>query len=535
MTVVLGINGLTDRLHDASAALVIGSRLVALVEQERLSRKKRAFGEAPKDAIREVLSIAQITAADVERIAYPWSPELMGIPKDEVDAEIQSWLLDAGWSRRKLPGIHYLPHHEAHAWSGVPFTVLEPSDRVMALVLDGSGESTSGGLFKLEHDRWSRRWSISMSASLGIYYEAATQLLGFSWGQEGKTMGLAAYGREGSIELGGVVDDRLMTVPTAKRIDGSAELYYSSLKSDVITALGPHLPVGATFLERADFALSAQMRMEERILEYVAEATRDCDVLVLAGGVALNCTINAKVADICDKASTRLVIPPPASDAGIAMGAAVAYSDDPAACRTENDASLGREYEPDTIARRVAKRGGVVTEVDVTEVAEMVHQGRVCGWFSGKAEAGPRALGNRAILAMPNTESLRDRVNCIKGRESWRPLAPSVTQAEFDRSFLGTPSAHMLIASEVTADARARLRGIVHADGSARPQVVTSPSPFRSLIQALGRLTGTEAVICTSFNGPGEPIVYSPEDALACARRLRLDAVAGDSWCVKIA
>jgi carbamoyltransferase len=170
-----------------------------------------------------------------------------------------------------------------------------------------------------------------------------------------------------------------------------------------------------------------------------------------------------------------------------------------------------------------------------TLAEELLDRSLVCGWFEGRSEVGPRALGKRAIVGRPDSVAVRDRVNLLKGRESWRPLAPSLSAAEFDRSFAGsTPSAHMLIAASAAPGVDSRLAGVIHVDDTSRPQVVRHAGPYRRLLAEMGRAADVEAVICTSFNRAGQPLVYSPEDALSAARAMGLDLLAGDGWCARL-
>jgi carbamoyltransferase len=175
--------------------------------------------------------------------------------------------------------------------------------------------------------------------------------------------------------------------------------------------------------------------------------------------------------------------------------------------------------------------GADVKDVATEEVVSLLaEQSLVLGWFEGRSEIGPRALGRRSVIARPDSVKVRDRVNFMKGRESWRPLAPSLTEAEFDRSFENSiPSPYMLINATNSAR-REMLGGVIHVDGTSRPQVVDEAGPYRALLTAMGESTGCEAVICTSFNMAGEPIVYSPADALTSARAMHLDGLAGDGW-----
>jgi carbamoyltransferase len=286
-----------------------------------------------------------------------------------------------------------------------------------------------------------------------------------------------------------------------------------------------------TFNQRADVAFAAQQCVGERVMAYARELTESADGLVLAGGVALNCTINASVAAYCRARNVELVIPPPASDTGVAIGAAAAAVEDPLTIQPIEEPFLGLDYPPHRVVAELRGMGANVRDATVEEIASLlIERSLVLGWFEGRSEIGPRALGKRSVIARPDNVRIRDRVNFLKSRESWRPLAPSLTAAEFGRSFENSvPSRHMLINATNSAR-REKLSGVIHADGTSRPQVVDAAGPYRTLLATVGEGTGCEAVICTSFNMAGEPIVYSPAEALASATAMNLDGLAGDGW-----
>jgi carbamoyltransferase len=378
---------------------------------------------------------------------------------------------------------------------------------------------------------------LPQASSPGIYYEAATQYLGFRWGDEGKTMGLAAYGRNLNIEVPSLSDQRFYgSIPTQKTLEDSPRHVHAGVRYSIIEAFRALHGNDLSFNQRADIALASQYVIMQRILDYVTELLDEIDILILSGGVALNCATNAQVAALCDAKGVRLIIPPPASDTGVALGSSLAGVDDPTSVEPLDDAFLGRMYTADMIAHELRKENVIVKEADTQElVLKLLEQSAVCGWFEGRSEIGPRALGKRSIIARPDSTALRDRINVLKGRESWRPLAPSLTQSEFERSFAGSiPSSYMLINAFISGNARNRLASVVHVDDTSRPQVVTSSGAYHTLLKEMGKLNGTEAVICTSFNRAGEPIVYTPVEALQSARAMKLDYLAGDGWYISL-
>jgi len=215
----------------------------------------------------------------------------------------------------------------------------------------------------------------------------------------------------------------------------------------------------------------------------------------------------------------------------------LAVSPDPVACVAEN-AFLGRGYEPGEIISRLTAAGAATRPVSPAELADgLLDHDVLCGWFEGRAEVGPRALGKRSVLARADSARVRDRLNVIKGRENWRPLAPSVLSSEFTASFRGVPSPYMLINCTASTSAAKPLAGVIHVDNTARPQVVDGVlegGPYAALLKEIENRTGHASVTCTSFNPAGMPIVYTPEDAYRAAAQMGLDLLAGDGWCVPI-
>lgn len=275
------------------------------------------------------------------------------------------------------------------------------------------------------------------------------------------------------------------------------------------------------------------MTLEQAVLDIISEC--ESHTIVFAGGTALNCSLNGKIADALQKTGQTLVVPPCASDTGIAIGAAAYVTDRVEQVQKCSTALLGRQFDPDQIASVLRRHCLSADQASPKDVSDAIQSGAVIGWFAGRAEIGPRALGARCIIARTDSERIRDRINVMKGRESWRPLAPAVTDSEFSEGFVGQPSPYMLVAAKVRPGAT-NLRGVTHVDGSARPQLVAGAlTPYKAVIDSLGRTAELPpAVICTSFNHAGEPMVYSPEDALASALNMKLDAIAGDGWMCRL-
>lgn len=528
MSVILGLNGYPDSAHDPGAALVIDGVIVAAVEEERLNRVKRAFGHIPVRSIAEVLSIAGLQVSDVDSIAYPWDPALASADAGVIQRVVQGWL-----GPGPQPSVHFVPHHEAHAFCGLSYVPGGfAGKRIAVIVTDGSGESSSGAIYMWDGARLNARWLVPVPSSLGIYYEALTRVVGFGWGEEGKTMGLAAYGRPSGVSVPRP-PEALIAGPPRPR-DRSYNAHAKALEERVAEFRRLAGPV-TTFNQRADVAFAGQAAAGNALQGLLKAADSDVTELVMSGGFALNCSVNAEIAELLAERDVRLTVPPPANDAGVALGAAVAIALAEGSAIWQSSAYLGRTAEPDAAVAALEKLGARVVRATPDDVADRLVDGKaVFGWFMGRAEIGPRALGRRAILARADNTAVRERVNFLKGRESWRPLAPSLTPRQAAASLSGKGSPYMLQSTTILESAAAELAGVMHVDGSTRPQVVEEQDAFTDLLLEAGRRVGCEALICTSFNRANEPIVYTAEDAYASALKMRLDGIAGDGWLAEI-
>ncbi|MBB1501865.1 hypothetical protein H5397_10600 [Propioniciclava sp. MC1683] len=526
--IVLGVNGFFNADHDAGSCLVVDQKVVAAVEEERLGRVKRAPHQDPGVSALEVLSLGDIDHQAVDVVAYPWVPEPLGLdPMREAERILQT-LRARGVRLRRTVEVRFVPHHQAHAWVGLTYLPVQERHRAAVLALDGSGESTSGALFHVREGRPTLVWHLPLESSLGAFYEGATAAIGFAWGQEGKTMGLASYGTV-------VGEFPPLPTPEARRFEGPLPQLshdYLTIVKGFARQLTMALGEPNTFMERAKVAAFAQEHLTRSVKGLIGEA--DAPTIVLSGGTALNCAMNGDMATWLAHRGQRLVVPPPANDAGVALGAAVAVASEEGPVEQLDTALLGREFTTGQIGDAMTSLGARMADCSTEHLVDRLRAGETIGWFAGRAEIGPRALGARCVIARPDSEALRDRINVAKGRESWRPLAPSVTSAEFERSFEGCPSRYMLKASLVRPGAQG-LRGVTHVDGTARPQVVPPAGTYSEVVAGMGSDSTPQAVICTSFNRAGEPIVYSPRHALLSARSMGLQALAGNGWIVDLA
>ncbi len=548
--IILGVNGWSSRSHDSSAALIVDGEIKAFVEEERITRFKHAFGQLPHRAIQECLAIADVAATDIDELAIGWdyhkkySQRGLPLPAESKDlAEV--YLPHQVFERNPNMRISAIEHHRAHAASVVRANAIG-SRTAAVLVVDGQGEDVSTSLWTYRGGALEKIQDWPVANSLGYYYEAHNRILGFDFLDSGKTMGLASYGKTILTPNPFKLDEQgfsaPFTVALATDTTDEQQAVVNAWFPQLLAAYGLDPTTGVWDLwatrkteftqHQKNIAYTIQQHVQE-VLLHLAHYAKDktgADVLCIAGGVGLNCPSNTAVA--MSGLFDEVFVTPFASDQGVSLGAALEAAD-------AHDAPFspytGREFSDDDIQATITKyalKASRQTDI-ASHVAQKVHDEQIVGWFQGKAEQGPRALGNRSILANPTVIGMNDRVNKLKSRELWRPLAPSMLDTEAHRIFeepLDSP--HMLQAFHVRTEFRQALPAVVHTDGSARPQTVTETDNPRyfALLTALKNLTGYGVVLNTSFNGPAEPIVYTPEEAVRMFLNTDLDGLALGNW-----
>jgi predicted NodU family carbamoyl transferase len=547
---VLGINGWPDRSHHAAACVLDDGVLVAFAEEERFTRRKNAPNAAPIQAAKFCLETAGIGLDSIEVVAFGWDlPRLhrdRGLPWTATDADFLDNLLPSRmFSRRRDPELVFVPHHLAH---GASAYYLADLSSAAILVMDGQGETESISLAHGRDGKLSILESLPPSWSLGYLYEAVCEYVGLGSNDAGKLMGLAGHGRRYELPVLTVdgTDVRFPGVPPNLRSivapDEHDEMLsfwrrrlpeVLSVPGNYRTGTGSRRGTTRDPADYRDLAASVQWALERAV---TALATRALELtgersLVLAGGVALNASANGVLLD--HPSVTNLFVQPIAHDSGVSLGAA-AYVAAAGADRIQpmgDTTALGPQFSPDQARRALDSVGIAYSRVEEPwrTAADLIAGGKVIGWFQGRAEAGPRALGHRSILALPSDVALRDHINRdVKRREMWRPFAPSMPRDASAR-YLGRdePFPYMIVATDVPADVRPTISGVVHADGSTRPQTVSAEVDpmYAALLAAVGTRTGHPVVLNTSFNGRDEPIVGSPADAIAAFRAMPLDAL----------
>ncbi|QCQ91356.1 carbamoyltransferase family protein [Rhodococcus sp. SGAir0479] len=537
---VMGVNAV---FHDPAAAVVVDGRVVAAAEEERFNRRKHgkrpyAFStwELPEQAMRWCLAEAGITAADLDAVTYSYDP---GLVEPDLAGTEQDWeFLRTLYAERfprflttALPGVdpsvvRFLPHHLAHAASAA---LASPHRDCAVLVADGRGESTSYLAGEFRDGKFTPLASQRLPHSLGLMYEELTEHLGFARSSdEYKVMALGAYGTPRLLPE----FERLVTT-TGHGTFRVAPIDWASLAP----RRRPEEPWSPA---HADLACSAQRRLEDVLLELAGwlHARTGHPLLTLAGGVALNCVANTRLH--AEGPYDEVWVQPASGDAGTALGgallAAAELGDTP---RPRPGYDLGRGWT-DAELEHALLAAAVPYErpPDIAEtVAEALAQDRIVGWFQGRAEFGPRALGRRSLLAHPTPAANIDRLNAVKGREQFRPVAPMVA-ADRAAEVFGrgpVPSPYMLFVHDVAPDWQDRLAAVTHVDGTARVQTVdprTEPLVSR-MLAAFERRTGVPVVVNTSFNTAGRPMVDSPRDALECFGSAPIDLLALGPYAVR--
>ncbi|MFF9488002.1 carbamoyltransferase [Streptomyces sp. NPDC014676] len=538
---ILGINAL---FHDPAAALVIDGRTVAAAEEERFSRRKHgkrplpfSAWELPEQAAAWCLKRAGLRPEDLDAVAYSFDPALarpagaMGL-HDPWDHLRLTYAREApGFLRTALPGldpglVRFVPHHMAHAASGA-FAAPDAGD-CSVLVLDGRGERASHLAARRVGDRLEPLRAQDLPHSLGLVYEELTEHLGFLRScDEFKVMALASHGTPRMLpEL------RRYVYPT-----GDGGFHAAGVPwHDLCAPRGPDEPWTR---DHADVAASAQAVLEETLLDLVRwlHGRTHGSVLTLAGGVALNCVANSRIAR--EGPFSRVWVQPAAGDAGTALGGALLLSagagDEP---EPMTGADLGRDWTDAELGAWL-KTASVPFErpADIAAtVARTLADNGIVAWFQGRSEYGPRALGHRSLLAHPGHAGNLERLNDVKGREQFRPVAPMVLAERAAGIFDGPlPSPYMLFVHEVAPAWRDRVPAVVHVDGTARVQTVDAAREplVARMLGEFERLTGLPVVVNTSLNTAGRPMVDDPRDALECFGSAPVDLLAIGPYAIR--
>jgi carbamoyltransferase len=556
------ILGLTT-LGDSAATLIKDGRIVAAAEEERFSRKKHHSG-FPFRAIRFCLDYAGIELKDVEHVGHYWKPWILrhkamqAVKAAFVSADMFKTRADRGVSQvaesylgmfrhpkrlREHFGpsdfkFHFFEHHQTHAASAF---FVSPFESAAILTWDGTGEDTTTLFSKGNGNKIEVLRRIKLPHSLGQFYSAVTNYIGFDMfaGDEWKVMGLAAYGKPKHYDF---FREKVLTTNgnggfkfNIQILDHHLAKHYK-FSDAIIKELGPSRQIGAELTEHHwDIACSAQKALEDtaiHLVKQIKELTHE-ENLCLAGGVAFNSVMNGRI--FHETPFRKFYVQPAAGDAGCSLGAALmvwhqklgkprdfvmnhaywgpGFSNDE--CRAALD-EAGLEYET------------LEDQVLLPRLAKMISDGAIIGWFNGRMELGPRALGARSFLADPRRADMREILNHkVKLREWFRPLAPSM-QEEHGMEVFGVEhhDPFMITVIRVAEEYRSKIPAVVHVDGTARPQMVSRETNPRywELINEFKKITGIPMLLNTSFNVQ-EPIVCTPQDAIRTFKNANFDAL----------
>lgn len=573
----LGINA---AYHDCAAALVRDGRVVAAAEEERFTRIKHGkrpvpftTWQLPYHAINYCLAEAGIHLRDVDHIVYAYDPQLL-MPAGNRDENIVlplepskagfgvngespwdplfvSYLVNA--PRQLLDG---LPHHLiSRRWDGLSLEhimdrwvnldhhlsheasafLASPFDESAVLTMDGRGERTTTSYGHFARGEYRRIKQIDLPHSLGLLYEEVTKYLGFLHSSdEYKVMALASFGQP-------VYRDQFREILSLEDNGG-----YALHPARLAERFGPPRRRGDAFDEQhKDIASSLQHVLEETVLHMTQwlQTETGASNLCMAGGVALNCVMNARVAR--DGAFDQVWVQPAAGDAGTALGAAL-YVDYQRRgghrAWTMEHAYLGPEFSDEDIQRLLYQSRMSFRRLDnvAEEAADLLAENKILGWFQGRMEFGPRALGARSILASPLDSTMQARLNGLKDREDFRPVAPVVMEERaaqwFDaRGARAICAPFMLFVYDVLPQRAQQIPAVRHIDGTARVQTVRRDQNERyyDLLAAFERRTGVPVLVNTSFNTRGEPVVCTPRDAVESFWSSPLDALVIGSYLVE--
>ena len=536
--------GLTHPISwNNAACILIDDQLVAMAEEERFNRIKHAPRMPAELAMDYCLKRAGVTLEQVDYVGVGFDSALRAalgnLNVQEGLAGLNQaaqWLRDGSIYERRLPlggydrkRVIFVNHHEAHAASAFFASGFGESN---ILSLDGSGGSESGMLALGRGAKIEALKTVSNRGSWGLMYELITEALGFRrHSGEGKTMGLAAYGEPDPDGLPFVDWSGEIPVIDARRRKAFVESLKPRQKDAPITA------------EHESLAATLQFTLEQAAMKMVEWLYQQTGVrkLCLTGGTALNCSMNGKLA--LAPWVDDIFIQPAAHDAGTALGAALAVYVEKTGHRPDwrmEHTYWGPEYDNETIDTALRSFTGIRfhrSEDICAETAELLAQGHIVGWFQGRLEVGPRALGNRSILADPSRPDMKDKINNrVKHREPWRPFAPSILEEEVGRYIdPSIPSPYMILAFDTIPAVQSELVSAVHVDGTCRPQTVSRATNPRywELIKGFENITGIPAVLNTSFNVNAQPIVNTPHQAIDTFINCGLDILAIGDYVVR--
>ena len=556
--IALGIN--YSQMHDSSACIVRDGELLFAVAEERISRLKHD-ARFPQNAIQACLDVARVSAGQLDEVCFGWQTagpmyrhDLRCYATGKMPLTylnglnstlyfLSMWHQESGAKKfaqqfgETKARMRFVDHHFAHAISAYAYSGFEDA---AVVVMDGRGAWEATSIWRGHDGRLEPVLTIPFPDSVGYFYSEFTEFLGFHRNSdEWKVMGLAPYGRPG-VDLTAFIDSQAMPYRVhAKQLVANGAGPFARMAA----LLGPPRAAESEIEDRhKNIAYAVQEACEAAMMNVVrmAIAKTQCRNVCLAGGVALNSKANGKI--VASGLVEKFFVQPAAADDGVALGAALAP------CLDDNGrlphqpmrhGYWGPSFEDEAIlsALRTYKLRHTRLPDPASTAAEMLSQGKILGWFQGRMEFGPRALGSRSILADPRDPEMNTKVNnAVKFREWWRPFAPSLKkEAAGDYLESATDSPCMILTAQVRPEKRSVIPSVTHVDGSARPQTVEkeiNPLYWR-LLDEFEKRTGVPVIMNTSFNLRGEAIVHTPTDAIRTFFSSGMDALVIGSFLVE--
>lgn len=559
------ILGLSSYAHESSCALIKDGRICALGEEERFNREKHTW-KFPENAIRYCLDKEKITLSDVSAVTFFWVPmkelrdnlghfvrfmprslNLLRAPSgsDEVGFlnRIMSMQnvgkdLQSRFGMKRAPEVHFVEHHLCHAASAF---FISPFEEAAILTIDGRGESTSTMMSVGRGNKIEKVREIAVPHSLGHLYASMTDHLGFKpFHDEWKVMGMSAYGKDSYVkdfeDLLRFDDDgiyRLNLEYFSFHTHGQARW----LNEKFLKKFGPKREKKGEYTQHYyDLAFALQKTVEKagvQLAQHLHKLT-GLPNLCMTGGVVLNCLMNREI--VRQTGFKDFFFQPIANDAGTSLGSALYHYHqvlDKPRSFVFDSVYWGPEYDNEQIEKSLKSHGVSYRKSPniARETAQRIADGKIVGWFQGRMECGPRALGNRSITIDPTRAEMKDKLNArVKRREGFRPFAPSVLEERWQEYFeipKNQPSPYMILIGDVKAGRAGDIPAVTHADNTARVHTVSKKvnPKYWELISEFDKIKGVPVLLNTSFN-ENEPVVCTPDDAVKCFLRTEFDVLA---------
>ncbi len=544
---ILGLNGWIERGHDGGATLIENGKLIFSVEEEKLICKRHAYDTMPLKSIEAALKFSGLKLDEIDGFYIGWDYEslykMLGkefITKEEMSEKLLG-------SPKYSDKINYVSHHLAHAYSAF---IPSNYDESLVLVIDGQGEYIGTSLYLANRSVKEMKLLMETPISLGYFYTGITKQIGFRSGEEGKTMGLASYGKPiyidalrkfiGIDKSGDLYCAFKIDKESKDEEDASLEKWEELLSTIMPKRSGKIEYITEEILSYADIAESGQKLLEEILTKIIKKYSILTGVkkVCIAGGVGLNCPSSSAIEQMPEIES--VFVQPAANDGGISLGAAIKGALDKGdKVDIEMIPYLGPEFSDEEIEKVLKEKKYLYKKYNNIEeiIAKLIFDGNIVANFQGRLELGPRALGNRSLLASPKSYEMLVKMNELKGREVWRPLAPAVMHdKQIDFFGADTFSPYMTKNFNVVKEKVKDLMAITHVDNTARIQSVNKlyNERFYNIINEFYKLSGIPVVINTSFNVKGEPIVCTPEEAVDSFERMKLDYLAIGNYLIKL-